>query len=151
MSLKKKYLEKMISCPRCFVNAVQIKVELFGPDIYIDFCPKCQGVWLDHGELKKLIKDRKLSDYLTEHIGTQSKSKLVCPRCGGLMDIESADDIEVDVCLPCRGVWLDRGELEDLRSKVKEGFEGDAMEKAVERFEEDVKRSRKSFLGRLLG
>ncbi len=129
---------------------IRKEVEVFGPDIMIDICPKCNGTWLDHGELRKLLKDRKLTDYLTKEIGTQSKSELVCPRCGGLMDIEKADDVEVDVCLTCNGVWLDGGELEGLKSKSKEGFEGDELEKAVERWEESVKKGRGSVFNRFM-
>ena len=145
-------LSKKIDCPRCHIEAAQRKAEVFGPDIIIDICPKCKGIWLDHGELKKMIKDKKLSDFLTKDIGTQSKSKLVCPRCGGLMDIENADEVEVDVCINCYGVWLDRGELDDLKVKTKSGFEGDDVDKAVERWEDYVLKRRQnkgSFLRRL--
>ncbi len=151
MSLKKKFLEKKIECPRCYVPLKRKEVDVFGPNVFIDLCPKCHGLWLDRGELEKLVKDKKLSDYLTKDLGTQSKSKLVCPRCGGLMDIESADEVEVDVCLTCHGVWLDRGELDELKRKSKDGFKGDDMEKAVERWEEYAKKSRKSFFKRLMG
>ncbi|MDI6917059.1 MAG: zf-TFIIB domain-containing protein [Thermoplasmatales archaeon] len=75
----------------------QTEINVLGPNVIIDVCPKCNGVWFDKDELNKILKDRKLSDYLTKNIGTQSKSELVCPRCGGLMDIESAEEIEVDV------------------------------------------------------
>ena len=142
MPLKKKSLEKKIDCPRCWVEAERYEVDVFGPNIEIDECPRCRGIWLDPGELNKLLRDRKMTKYLTEEIGTQSKSKLVCPRCGGLMDIEKADDIEVDVCLSCRGVWLDAGELEDLKAKSADGFQGNQLEKAEERYEEMVKRDR---------
>lgn len=152
MSIKKAIREKKIDCPRCWVEAERVEIEVFGPNIEIDECPKCHGIWLDPGELKKLLKDRKITDYLTKEIGTQSKSDLMCPRCGGLMDIESAEDVEIDVCLTCRGVWLDAGELEDLKSKSEQGFHGDEMEKAEERYEELVRKDRerrlRGFLGR---
>jgi Zn-finger nucleic acid-binding protein len=148
MSKKKDFLNKDIECPHCFVKANRGEVEVFGPNIFIDICPKCGGIWLDHGELNKLLKDKKLSDYLTKDIGTQSKSKLICPRCGGLMDVEHADDVEVDVCLNCNGVWLDSGELQELKSVSESGFKGDDQDKAEERYEEMVKNRRKSFLNR---
>jgi Zn-finger nucleic acid-binding protein len=33
--------------------------------IEIDYCPKCRGVWLDRGELDKIIErnEREISDY----------------------------------------------------------------------------------------
>jgi len=36
-----------------------------------------------------------------------------CPRCeGSELDERERDGAVVDVCRACRGVWLDRGELE---------------------------------------
>lgn len=149
MSIKKEFMDRKIDCPRCNVVTTRREVSIFGPNVIIDICPKCEGIWLDKGELGKLVKDRKLVNYLTKDIGTQSKSKLICPRCGGLMDLEYAEDIEVDVCLTCNGVWLDKGELKGLRAKSMVGFEGDKVEKAVERWEDHVKKSRGSFFKRL--
>jgi Zn-finger nucleic acid-binding protein len=148
MSLKSDFYAKDIECPKCKVKAIRKEIEVFGPNIFIDICPKCNGIWLDDNELKKILKDKKMSDYLTKDIGTQSKSKLICPRCGGLMDIESANDVDVDVCLTCNGVWLDPGELEELKEISKEGFEGDDIEKASERWEDYVVKNRKSRFNR---
>jgi len=148
MSLKKDLITKEIECPRCYFRTIRKVVEVLGPNILIDICPKCEGVWLDAGELQKMLKDKKLSDYLTKKIGIKSESKLICPRCGGLMDIERAEDVEVDVCLTCNGVWLDSGELDDLKAKSKAGFEGDELEKAEERWEEMVKNNRNSRMNR---
>ena len=150
MSLKKIIMEKQVDCPRCWVSTYGILVKTFGPDVLIDICPKCKGIWLDYGEMGKLLKDRKLTDYLTKNIGTKSESELVCPRCGGLMDLEFADDIEVDVCLNCNGVWLDEGELDDLKAKSKKGFKGDDIEKAVEKWEDSVAKNRKSSFNRFM-
>lgn len=137
-----------IECPRCWVECDRKEIDVFGPNIFIDICPKCKGLWLDKGELGKLLKDRKITDFLTKHIGTQSKSELICPRCGSLMDFERAEDVEVDVCLRCHGVWLDANELERLREKSEEGYEGDELAKAVERWEElDAKQRDASMRG----
>lgn len=150
MSLKKIIMEKQVDCPRCWIKAYTAEIKLFGPNLIIDICPKCKGIWLDSGELKKLLKDKNLTDYLTKNIGTKSDSELICPRCGGLMDLEFADDIEVDVCLSCNGVWLDEGELEDLKAKSKEGFKGDEVEKAVEKWEDMVAKNRNSSFNRFM-
>ena len=61
---------------------------------------------------------------------------LVCPRCGNTMDIEKAEDVEVDVCLTCNGVWLDAGELEKLQEKSEAGYHGDEAAKLEELEEE---------------
>ena len=42
-----------MNCPRCRKDSLLIAIERFG--IEIDYCSKCRGVWLDHGELNKII------------------------------------------------------------------------------------------------
>lgn len=39
-------------CPRCHVDLVMSDRQ----GIEIDYCPKCRGVWLDRGELDKIIE-----------------------------------------------------------------------------------------------
>lgn len=39
-------------CPHC--NATLLMTDRQG--IEIDYCPKCRGIWLDRGELEKLIE-----------------------------------------------------------------------------------------------
>jgi len=101
---------------------------------------------MEHGfgnnELKKILGDRKLADYLTKHIGTQSESKLVCPRCGGLMDLEYVEYVEIDACLNCNGAWLDYGELDKLKDKSEAGYTGDKDAKAVEEWEDMMAKRR---------
>ena len=45
-----------MNCPNC--NEVLVMTDRQG--IEIDYCPKCRGVWLDKGELDKII-DRSAS------------------------------------------------------------------------------------------
>lgn len=37
-----------------------------------------------------------------------------CPRCNASLKISEHDGVMVDVCQECKGVWLDRGELEKI-------------------------------------
>ena len=39
-------------CPVCKVDLVMTERK----DVEIDYCPKCRGVWLDRGELDKIIE-----------------------------------------------------------------------------------------------
>lgn len=45
---------------------------------------------------------------------------LVCPVCQGTMREISRQGVMIDTCTQCRGVWLDRGELEKLSAIVGE-------------------------------
>jgi Zn-finger nucleic acid-binding protein len=41
-----------MKCPACNVDLVMAERQ----GIEIDYCPKCRGVWLDRGELDKIIE-----------------------------------------------------------------------------------------------
>jgi uncharacterized protein len=41
-------------------------------------------------------------------------TQLTCPKCHGEMRTYERNDIHIDQCTECRGVFLDRGELERL-------------------------------------
>lgn len=44
---------------------------------------------------------------------------MICPRCeSGSLDERDRDGITIDMCTKCRGVWLDRGELEKLIARA---------------------------------
>ncbi len=48
---------------------------------------------------------------------------LVCPNCNVAMTQVKRSDVEIDMCPQCRGVWLDRGELEKLLQPLREQAE----------------------------
>ncbi|MBN8940445.1 MULTISPECIES: zf-TFIIB domain-containing protein [Alphaproteobacteria] len=45
---------------------------------------------------------------------------LLCPNDNGSMQTVQRSGIEFDICPTCRGVWLDRGELEKLLAGGRE-------------------------------
>jgi uncharacterized protein len=50
-----------------------------------------------------------------------------CPVCNTPLTEVNRQGIEIDYCTTCRGVWLDRGELEKLieRSQQHGGYDND--------------------------
>lgn len=42
--------------------------------------------------------------------------KLQCPNCSVEMQIVQKNEIDIDYCPECKGVWLDRGEIDKLAS-----------------------------------
>ncbi len=46
-----------MKCPSCSTSSLVITER---SDIEIDYCPQCRGVWLDRGELDKLIERSQL-------------------------------------------------------------------------------------------
>jgi Zn-finger nucleic acid-binding protein len=51
-----------------------------------------------------------------------------CPNCEELLIMSERQGIEIDYCPKCRGVWLDRGELDKIieRSASAESHDGDS-------------------------
>ena len=43
-------------------------------------------------------------------------SAIQCPKCEGTLDELTFDEVKIDRCNKCNGVWLDSGELEQLVS-----------------------------------
>ena len=42
-----------------------------------------------------------------------------CPRCGVVLTMSERSGVEIDYCPQCRGVWLDRGELDKIIERVE--------------------------------
>lgn len=44
--------------------------------------------------------------------------RLLCPACQELLVAVDRDGVEIDYCPHCRGVWLDRGELDKILERA---------------------------------
>lgn len=51
-----------MKCPICNVDLQMTERQ----NVEIDYCPQCRGVWLDRGELDKIIEKSESSNYLPE-------------------------------------------------------------------------------------
>ncbi len=76
----------------------------------LDVCPTCQGAWFDRGEITKASKDAEVERLILEYAG--GASTLSCPRDGRVMARRPVGEASLDVCLGCKGVWMDAGEME---------------------------------------
>jgi hypothetical protein len=64
---------------------------------------------------------------------TKEVTGMLCPVCNVELSIADRQGIEIDYCPKCRGVWLDRGELDKLieRSAMPPAHRGDYREAPV--------------------
>ncbi len=75
-----------------------------------------------------------------------------CPNDGAVLQMSERQGVEIDYCPTCRGVWLDRGELDKLIERSESWTPGPVHE---ERFADrdrrpgPYKKKRKSFLNEL--
>ena len=49
-------------------------------------------------------------------------SSMQCPRCDGSLKESTFEDVSIDTCDKCGGVWLDSGELQQLTRKEAGGW-----------------------------
>ena len=49
-------------------------------------------------------------------------SSMMCPRCDGSLNESKFEEVTIDICDNCGGVWLDSGELEQLTRKESGGW-----------------------------
>ncbi len=113
-------------CPR---DGAVLIARNYEADIEVDECPKCDGRWLDEGELQRIQEtvERVYNQQLRaappltarayDMSREMSESALACPVCGKDMEREEyahTSQVVIDLCTDCNGVWLDSGELERL-------------------------------------
>ena len=69
-----------------------------------------------HRKEQELIE--KLKAKLTENAAS---SNVQCPKCDGKLVETGYENIKIDVCDTCTGVWLDAGELAQIVDKDEKG------------------------------
>ncbi len=125
-------------CPDCREPLVVYELE----GVEVDHCLACGGTWLDPGELEFLteiegVRSSELSQAMAA-VKSGEKSKRRCPRCRRRLRavfLGQEKPVELDRCPRCRGLWLDRGEMDAVISLFAGG-----EEKAVSRFFADLYR-----------
>ncbi|MFO7678412.1 MAG: zf-TFIIB domain-containing protein [Chloroflexota bacterium] len=103
-------------CPKCDHELQHRRLA----EVEVDQCLKCQGVWLDLGELPALRRQKNTS--YAERVAETAVYDVLsapCPHCGGMGHMTRLHDltrpaIVMDTCPVCYGVWLDGGELDKL-------------------------------------
>lgn len=67
-------------------------------------------------------KDKEALEHLREHIRDEARKNsgtptMDCPRCPGKLHAENYNDVQIDRCDNCGGVWIDAGELVEILSQ----------------------------------
>ncbi len=114
--MEEQKLEHRLLCPSCGVPMRVLKL----PELELDECPSCDGLWLDRGEPEVLAGMDVLGKGMLQPVGFDDSTKKVpagerrCPRCLEVMEVVLHREVEVDICSNCRGMFLDRWELQKL-------------------------------------
>jgi Zn-finger nucleic acid-binding protein len=112
-------------CPTCALDLVSYRYR----DEVLDACPSCKGFWLDRREFRKLTskrdvyRDDAIPDEFVRGPVQNIEGYRPCPVCNVLMsrkNFKSISGVMIDECRD-HGVWLDAGELEQVRTFVANG------------------------------
>ena len=132
-----------MKCPACARSLTEVKVE----DFVVNACQKgCGGIWFDHFELQKVeYQDEAAGEPLLtiekdDTVTVDLNKKRNCPRCDMIMMQHFSSPsrkVTIDECPKCTGVWLDAGELAEIRSEFKSVADREAK---TEKFFNDVYR-----------
>ena len=106
-----------MKCPKC--PGVGMQLETW-PGTEIERCPRCDGIYLDAGELEQLLASQHASRVdavgFTPLSEQQDMMTGVCDRCRVVMEpYLGPHNMRLDRCPKCGGVFLDQGELSDMR------------------------------------
>ena len=130
-----------MNCPTCCSVELN-KVTIEG--INVLHCPKCDGIFLHHGELKKITHpiagDVEYSSI--EEADFTKKSGITCPLCdegeifehrskcadpnckkcmaNEMIDVcfASFSEVKMNYCQKCGGIWLPKGALNLINSEI---------------------------------
>lgn len=111
----------MLPCPRC----------TFPMDVFthqgeeLDHCRRCGGTFLDPGEAAVVFGGSAEPEAWRDawHVEDLGRSKLPCPKDREILTAHRVrfekQDVEVDTCPRCGGLWLDRDEGATLFNVVR--------------------------------
>ena len=77
-----------------------------------------------HRKNKEAIEKLREKMKVSEEAKAAGTSSMRCPRCDGTLTESKVDEVSIDTCEKCGGVWLDSGELEQLTKHESGGFFG---------------------------
>lgn len=68
-------------------------------------------------------QEQELIEKMKSKLASESKaaSDFDCPKCDGKLVETDYENIKMDVCNQCHGVWLDAGELAQITHKDEDG------------------------------
>ena len=128
-------------CPACKSGTIVVERSR----IELDYCPSCEGVWFDSGELELLLASlgtAGIPEYVSgifRNVETRSgERKRKCPVCHRTMPKSHVGEqprVLIDACRDGHGLWFDGGELDQvLKQLARTSTEGHGPAAGIEAF-----------------
>jgi len=124
-----------MNCPKC-----EGTLHINEGEGHIGFvCNSCEGIWLSKKYITSLkhnynIKPEELALELAEE---SIEALHICPSCNINLNKSTVNNIELEWCKSCSGVWFDKNELNSLTTlykkettagqRISEGVDGVAL------------------------
>ena len=70
-----------------------------------------------HRKNQEAIEKLRAKMKVAEEAKAAGTSSMQCPRCDGSLKELKVEEVTIDTCDKCGGVWLDSGELEQMTKK----------------------------------
>ena len=114
-----------MKCPNCSKNLSILNAG----DIQVEACSSsCGGVWFDAAEIDKFDEPHEFASHEILTIAKRCESVKVdgerlktCPKCPNetlvRQFIDHRNEVEMDQCWSCGGIWLDVGEVNRIRDQ----------------------------------
>ena len=80
---------------------------------------------------RELLEKLKQEKATSEETTLRQQALMRCPKCGEKLVSVQHNDVAVEECPACQGMWLDRGELETLAQREQEGWLGRFFRRGV--------------------
>jgi Zn-finger nucleic acid-binding protein len=108
-----------LNCPKCRSHLTEFEIE---PGLYIDRCEDCKGTWLGKGELVMFATSKADVTKFQKELVSGNGGTLSCPECTKTMlELKyGTEELVVDYCKACFGLWLDKSELATIRTLMKQ-------------------------------
>lgn len=111
-----------MNCPRCQMTLAAKDISTAGVIATVAECLQCGGRWMKSNDLKRLsdvIEPVVVEVRNLPPINKQLKL-MNCPECASHPPMskfrpERDPNVMLDYCAECRGVWLDKNELEAIQ------------------------------------
>ena len=75
-----------------------------------------------HRKNQEAIEKLREKMKVAEEAKAAGLSSMACPRCDGTLKESKFEEVLIDTCDKCGGVWLDSGELEQVTKKEASGW-----------------------------
>lgn len=101
--------------------------EYAGSGVMLDRCVQGDGFWLDKDELEKvqiiMEYQKKLFELTPPLVETEAKTtERKCPLCNEQLIEREYEEVSIDICKNCGGVWLDKDELYQIVERRQQQF-----------------------------